>query len=332
MTPLDTIDDINAADFAIAVKTERKPFVIRGLASHWPAVAAARTGDDAVSRYLLGFDARQPLEVAIAPPAAGGRFFYSPGLDGLNFNRQQVPLANFLEHLLMLRDKTDAPTLYIQSTPLADALPGFATANVNRLMGAEVGPRIWIGNRTRVASHFDVADNIAVVVGGRRRFILFPPDQVDNLYVGPLDFTLAGQPISLADPVAPDFERFPKFAQALDHALTAELEPGDAIYIPSPWWHHVEALSPFNILVNYWWRDYPADCGTPFTFLTHGLLALKHLPRAERDAWRALIDHYIFEDDGDPAAHIPAHARSVLGPMTPDLAAHLKHWLGKQFT
>jgi hypothetical protein len=35
-----------------------------------------------------------------------------------------------------------------------------------------------------------------------------------------------------------------------------ELEPGDALHIPSMWYHHVEGLEPFNMLVNYWWREH----------------------------------------------------------------------------
>ena len=58
-------------------------------------------------------------------------------------------------------------------------------------------PRIWLGNRSEVSAHFDLSDNIACVVAGRRRFTLFPPDQVANLYVGPLDHTMAGQPASM---------------------------------------------------------------------------------------------------------------------------------------
>ena len=52
---------------------------------------------------------------------------------------------------------------------------------------------------------------------------------------------------------APDFARFPRFAKALEVAQVAELSPGDAIFIPRDWFHHVEALDRFNVLVNYWW-------------------------------------------------------------------------------
>ena len=52
---------------------------------------------------------------------------------------------------------------------------------------------------------------------------------------------------------APDLERYPRFASALERAQEAELLPGDASFIPRDWYHHVEALECFNVLVNYWW-------------------------------------------------------------------------------
>ncbi len=327
------MEEIEARDFSAKGLAElvaaRRPVMLRGLAQAWPVVAAARGGDESLCRYLATRADARDQTVLVAPPAAGGLFFYRDGLEGVNFNRQTVSLRLFLDHLLKLRGAETAPALYIQSTPAPEIVPGFGEEN--SLGFLDVVPRLWIGNRTRVATHFDVADNIAVVAAGRRRFMLFPPEQVGNLYVGPLDFTLAGQPVSLADPLQPDYERYPKFGEAMAKAQTVELEAGDGIYIPSPWWHHVEALSPVNVLVNYWWRDYPAACGTPFTWLIHGLLAVRHLPKPERAAWRTMVEHYVFEDNGDPADHIPHAARSVLGPMTEDLAEHLRGWLGRQF-
>jgi len=52
---------------------------------------------------------------------------------------------------------------------------------------------------------------------------------------------------------APDLARYPRYAPALEVAQESELAPGDAIFIPHDWYHHVEALDPFNVLVNYWW-------------------------------------------------------------------------------
>jgi ribosomal protein L16 Arg81 hydroxylase len=98
---------------------------------------------------------------------------------------------------------------------------------------------MWIGNRAMIAAHFDNNYNIACVVSGRRRFTVFPPEQVSNLYIGPLLRTPGGSPISTVDLRDPDYTKYPKFAQALESAEEAELEPGDAIYIPILWWHGV---------------------------------------------------------------------------------------------
>jgi len=71
--------------------------------------------------------------------------------------------------------------------------------------------------------------------------------------MGPAHPTPAGTPVSMVHVSAPDLDRYPLFASALEKAEEAELLPGDAIFIPRNWFHHVEALERFNVLVNYWW-------------------------------------------------------------------------------
>ncbi len=63
-------------------------------------------------------------------------------------------------------------------------------------------------------------------------------------------------------------------------AEVAELDPGDAVYVPALWWHHVEALEEFNVLVNYWWRDVADYFDSPSSSLLHCLLTIKSLPPA----------------------------------------------------
>ena len=153
------------------------------------------------------------------------------------------------------------------STTVDTCLPGFRDANDVALGDRQALMSIWIGNRTCIAAHHDLPDNLACVVAGRRRFTLFPPSELPNLYIGPLDFTPAGQAVSLVDFARPDLEKFPKFAQALARAQVVELQAGDAVFIPSMWWHHVEALDAFNVLVNYWWRQSPAHMDSPMNAL-----------------------------------------------------------------
>jgi hypothetical protein len=175
---------------------------------------------------------------------------------------------------------------------------------------------------------------VACVLAGRRRFTLFPPEQLVNLYVGPLEFTLAGQPISMVRLENPDLERYPKFREAWQHAQGAELEPGDALFIPYMWWHHVESLTAFNVLLNYWWDDQPGWLGSPFEALIHGLLSVRTLPPERRELWRKIFDHYVFQTGGEPAAHLTPQQQGIQAPITPQLAelmrAHLANLLSRR--
>jgi hypothetical protein len=169
-----------------------------------------------------------------------------------------------------------------------------------------------------------MSNNMAVCVAGRRRFTLFPPDQVGNLYPGPIEPTPAGQVVSMVDLTAPDLERYPKFADALASAEVADLKPGDVLVYPALWWHHVEALAPFNILVNYWWNAAPGYLDTPMTTLLHGLLSLRGRPDHEKQAWRAIFDHYLFAPSDQAAAHLPEAAQGPLAPLDAMMARRLR--------
>lgn len=305
------------------------PVVIRGLVRDWPLSVAARASPQAASDYLLQFDRGAGAEVFVGPPAMKGRFFYAPDMRGFNFERRQGSFGETLRYLTELAARGDAPHIYAGAVDTSHTLPGFAEANPLPLVdGLGAMRRIWIGNRSVISAHFDSSDNIACVAAGRRRFTLFPPGQVGNLYIGPLDNTVAGQPTSLVDFAEPDFDRFPRFRDALAAAQTAELEPGDAIYIPALWWHHVEALSAFNLLVNFWWADSP-DQDARFDAMVYAVLAISHLPRERRQGWEALFDHYVFKRHEEPTAHLAPEHRGALGAPTPTLRRYVKAFLAR---
>lgn len=314
---------IDQARLAV-LRAQGRPVVVRALAARWPAVTAAGEGDEALIAYLNRQAAPRPVRAIAAPASEGGRFFYNHDLSGFNFQAAHGRLDLFLADLLRAREMKDAPAMAVQSEEIAALMPGFGAENrLDCLPG--VAPRIWIGNRIRVAPHYDVKENIAVCVAGRRRFTLFPPDQIANLYPGPLERTPAGTPVSMVDQQRPDLARFPRYTAAWATAQQATLEPGDAIYIPYCWWHGVESLAPVSILVNYWWNEGAGDgAGSPYDALLHAMLAFKHLPPAQRAVWRGMLDYYVFETAGDPAAHLPGHARGVLGPASASLFAKMR--------
>ena len=290
-----------------------EPRVIRGLVRHWPVVAAARTSPAAVAAYLRRYYRNATVGAWFGPPEIGGRFFYNADLSGFNYRTAMVKFDAVLDLLEQHAADPNPPAVYVGSTTIDTCLPGFRDDNDVTIPGMDALASLWLGNRARVAAHFDAPDNLACVAAGRRRFTLLPPSQLENLYVGPLEYTPAGQPISLVDFARPDFERFPRFRQALEHAQVVELEPGDALLIPSLWWHHVEALEPFNLLINYWWRRSPGYMGAPLDALLHALLALRGLPEEQREVWRRVFEHYVFAADESAVAHLPVERRGVLG-------------------
>jgi hypothetical protein len=318
---------VDPARFRAETMAAYEPVVLRGAVRDWPLVQKGLASPEAAAGYLQGFDRGRPVETFVGPAAIAGRIFYDPSLSGFNFERRAQPLPVTLAKLLEHLDDPSPPAVYVGAIDLRGNLPEVAAENRLDLVAPEVPPRIWIGNAIEISAHFDVSHNIACVAAGRRRFTLFPPDEVANLYIGPLEFTVAGQPISLVSIEAPDLKAHPRFEKAQARALTAELEPGDAVYIPPLWWHHVRALTPFNVLVNYWWEEAPLGAGSPFDCLVHGLLAIRHLPEPEREAWRALFDHYIFEKGGPAAAHLPEGRRGILGPLTPAMAQQIRAFL-----
>ncbi len=316
----------DVAGFAATHAIAHLPVVVRGLVADWPLVAAARQGADAAAALLARYDRGAPTHVMRAPPEVGGRFFYDDAMRGFNFRVERAPLSTLMAELIARADDAAPPGLYAGSAPTAQHLPGFAEAHPMPLAHPDVPPRIWIGNATRVAPHYDVSDNVAVVAMGRRRFTLFPPAATPDLYVGPLDVTIAGQPVSMVDLAAPDLDRFPRFAAAMEQASSVVLAPGDAIFIPTLWWHAVEALDPVNILVNYWYNQPPA--GSPFAAMLHAMLAIRDLPLPERQAWAVWFDHYVFGADAAHGAdHLPPHARGVAGPPSPGRTQALRAFI-----
>ena len=100
--------------------------------------------------------------------------------------------------------------------------------------------------------HYDEQQNLFAQIKGRKRFLLFGPDNFKNLYPYPVHHPYDGQ--SQVDFRQPNHSKFPLFKEA--RANEAVIGPGDILYIPMYWFHHVEALSD-NISVNFWCKPGP---------------------------------------------------------------------------
>lgn len=311
--------DLDPARFLSEVAGSYRPAVLRGFVQHWPAVQAARRSPEALCEYLLRFASSFEVDAVMTPPAERGRLFYKPDMESFNFVRNKVPVARVIEQLARYSQFAEPPSVAVQSALIDDCMPRFALENPAPGLPTETRPRLWLGNTITTPAHFDESYNLACVVSGARRFTLFPPEQVDNLYIGPLDFAPTPTPISMVNFSAPDYALHPRFREAQQHALVADLMPGDALYIPTLWWHHVQSNGILNMMVNYWWKNElpAADAGTTFDALVATLKAMKHQPPEVRAAWGAIFQHYVFNPEQDPSAHLPEHKQGVLRKARP---------------
>lgn len=314
-------DDLDAR-----LRSAEAPFIVRGLAADWPLVAAGRKSAGDARDYLLQRHRDLPFAVSVGTPESGGRLFYDEAM-AMNFRMASAKLPAIFAQIEKGEGRADAPPIYLASIDMHQFFEGLHEANHVDLGDRSCLASIWIGTRTRIAAHNDFPNNLACVAVGRRRFTLFPPEQFRNLYLGPVDNTPAGRAISMVDFHAPDFDRFPRFRQALEHAFVAELDAGDALFIPSLWWHHVEGLDAFNVLVNYWWRDTPRWLGQPQNALNHAMMSIRDLPEHEKRHWRDMFEHYVFENDEQVVAHIPPDARSILAPLNAESAGRIRAFL-----
>jgi Cupin-like domain len=142
--------------------------------------------------------------------------------DGNSYNMSQVTLELFPELL------TQLDLSFIKSRRI-------------------LATNIWMGARTRSGLHFDSADNAFVQIYGRKRLLLIDPASSGQLY------PYADVPSkSQVDPESPDLKRFPMFSQCkvMEHTL----EPGDLVYIPKGWWHHLSA-DEISISANCWFGE-----------------------------------------------------------------------------
>lgn len=324
------IHGLDAGSLPIAELIEEgEPAILKGSAAHWPLAQKGLQSSKAAIDYLASFDAGRPVVGYVGAPDIGGRFFYNDDLTALNFEGGRYGLTEFLGRISDGLNDPAGPALYIGSTDLDQYLPGLQAENglsTDLPPFAEHRPlaSIWIGNRTIASTHYDFSNNIACNMVGRRRFTLFPPDQIANLYPGPLEPTPGGQVVSMVDLRAPDFDRYPRFREALGSAQVAELEPGDLLIYPAMWWHNVEALDPFNAMINYWWNAVPRFIDSPMTTLLHGLMSLRDRPEHEKQAWRNLFNFYVFGSPDEPRNHLPGHAQGALAPMDEVRARRLR--------
>lgn len=190
-----------------------------------------------------------------------------------NTSYEKVMFRQFLERTLRTPDGTDEWYLNLQSEHILDApllqllgdfrIPDFYCELPLRAIN------VWIGkSRDSITTplHHDFNENLYVIVRGTKRFSLFPPQCVRQLYprgevtgidpvTGMVDYKDLREfympHLSQVDIDNPDFERFPAYREAADQRIDIELRAGDLFYLPACWLHQVHSLRGEHIALSF---------------------------------------------------------------------------------
>jgi len=309
-----------------------EPVILRGLVSDWPIVKAGKDSAEKAMDLLLSGYTGKSAKVYVGDPEDGGRFHYNEDCTALNYHVETINVEEMFSRIKDGFNQPNPPYLYSPSMVYSEAFEGIQEDNSLRLDHQSIKPdqlvsKIWIGTQSIASAHFDLPSNFACCLVGKRRFTLFPPNQIHNIYPGPFNPTPGGQVITMANLRDPDFETYPRFKEALENSFIADMEPGDVLYYPSMWWHEVEAKNQFNVMVNYWWVTSPFFMADPLHALMLGILALRDRPENVKEAWKEVFNYYLFGPSDIPRGHLPEASHGVLGELDETMARRLRAML-----
>ncbi len=229
LQPIDSFDSIDAKVFKTSYYLPGKPVVIKNLAKEWPASSKWNwdyfknlVGDKKVPLYNnVKSDAYTPINKADDYKTFGEYIdMISKGPAAW-----RIFLFNIFDH---------APELTKDFTWPEHLMKGF----VKRF------PMLFVGGATSITHmHFDIdlSHILHTQFAGRKQVLMFPFKEQHKLYRKPFEV------LSLADfshyyrqNGTPDYENFP--ALRLAEGFDTILEPGDTLFMPSGYWHHMEYL------------------------------------------------------------------------------------------
>lgn len=216
-----------AAEFRRRWFDTRTPVVLRGLVRSWPA---CRTWSPA---SLAARFAAQPVEVMrVDNDEQRGASPYR--------ERSVMPFGELVARLaepaggdlyLVAQNRLLADPAFDALWADMDLAPDWFDASARTTHVS-----LWMSPQGAVTPlHYDMQNTLLAQVHGTKRVIVASPTDTPHLYKGPVGY-------SLADPEPSASAAFPRLAQAA--LYETELAPGDALFLPGEWWHHVRSLTP----------------------------------------------------------------------------------------
>ncbi|MGK7913732.1 MAG: cupin-like domain-containing protein [Synechococcus sp.] len=231
LSPVPRLESITREEFEKKYLTPKRPVIVQDIAAQWVAIQKwtpeflkSKYGDKFVKVYDSSF-------------VKAGKSYMS--------NVEKIPFDSFLDSVLnddrdlrmfLYNICREIPEL-VDDIQLPSLVDGLSKNFIFMFFGCR-------GSATQMHFDIDMAHVFHTVFYGRKVVTLYPYEQGCNIYRYP--FTCR----SYIDVHKPDFDRYPKLKAAQGYRV--EIEPGETLFMPSGYWHHMVYEEPGYSLSLRW--------------------------------------------------------------------------------
>lgn len=222
--PIPRIQHISKKEFVENYYKPQRPVLIEGLTADWPAHKKWNL------EYIQSKARDQVVPLYNSKPTKGKQNSAVPATE--------MKLYDYLE--LLKNEPTDLRIFFYN---ILDSMPELVKDFEYPDLGLKFFKRLpamfFGGEGSKVLAHYDMdlADLMHFHFHGKKSVTLFGPEQSKFLYKVPFSV----HNLEAIDMDNPDFEKYPALKNVT--GIQVEMQHGDALYMPSGYWHFIKYLS-----------------------------------------------------------------------------------------
>ena len=222
-TPVPRVKNISKADFIEQYYKPQKPVLIEGLTKEWPAYEKWKLD------YIQERAGEQIVPLYDNEPAKDKESVYAP--------KKEMKLYDYIE--ILKTQPTDLRIFFYEILKkMPELLKDFEYPDIGLKFFKKLPALFFGGGKSKVFMHYDIdlPDSMHFHFDGHKSVTLFSPQQTKYLYRVPYSI----HNLEAIDMDTPDFKKYPALQYA--EGIQADMKHGDALFMPSGYWHYIKYL------------------------------------------------------------------------------------------
>ncbi len=222
-TPVPRVKNISKTEFIEQYYKPQKPVLIEDMTKNWPAYQKWKLD------YIQEQSGDQIVPLYNNEPAKDNESVYAP--------KKEMKLYDYIE--LLKTEPTDLRIFFYEILKkMPELLKDFEYPDIGLRFFKKLPALFFGGGASKVFMHYDIdlPDSLHFHFDGHKSVTLFSPQQTQYLYRVPYSI----HNLERIDMDNPDFEKYPALQYA--EGIQADMKHGDALYMPSGYWHYIKYL------------------------------------------------------------------------------------------